>query len=243
VAEADQRRLRDSVLYRDRDLIAIDKPAGLAVQGGTGTDRHLDQMLDALRFDAPERPRLVHRLDKDTSGVLLLARSAAAARWIGEAFRGRDARKVYWAVVAGVPRPRQGKIDAPLAKLPGAAGERMAIDEAGKRAITLYAVLDTLGDKAAWVALMPLTGRTHQLRAHMALIGHPILGDGKYGGAASRLEIPGIARELHLHARSIELPRPAGRPVHVEAPLPKALQATWEAMGFPARPPLDPFAE
>ncbi len=200
-------------------------------------------MLEALRFEAAERPRLVHRLDKDTSGVLLLARSAAAARWIGEAFRGRDARKIYWAVVAGVPQPYRGKIDAPLAKLPGAAGERMAADEAGKRAVTLYAVVDRLGDRAAWVALMPLTGRTHQLRAHMALIGHPILGDGKYGGAASRLEIAGLAKGLHLHARSIALSRPDGRILTVEAPLPKALLATWRTMGFPPRPPNDPFAE
>jgi 23S rRNA pseudouridine955/2504/2580 synthase len=241
VADTDARWLQDAVLYRDRDLLAIAKPAGLAVQGGTGTDRHLDAMLDALRFDAAERPRLVHRLDKDTSGVLLLARSAAAARWIGEAFRARDARKIYWAVVAGVPQPRQGKIDAPLAKLPGAAGERMAVDDAGKRAITLYSVVDRLGDKAAWVALMPLTGRTHQLRAHMALIGHPILGDGKYGAAASRPEIPGLARQLHLHARSIALIRPDGRSITVEAPLPKVLNGTWQAMGFPSRPAADPF--
>lgn len=243
VSEADAQRVRRLVLHRDAEVLAVDKPAGLAVQGGTGTDRHLDAMLDALRFEAPERPRLVHRLDKDTSGVLLLARSAASARWIGEAFRSRDTLKVYWAVVAGVPRPRQGKIDAPLAKLPGAAGERMGVDETGKRAVTFYSVVDTLGKRAAWVALMPLTGRTHQLRAHMAAIGHPILGDGKYGGAAATLDIAGVARQLHLHARSIAITRPDGRTLKVEAPLPKALATTWEAMGFPPRPPVDPFAE
>src|SRR5262249_30213896 len=151
--------------------------------GGTGTTRHIDGMLDALRFDADERPRLVHRLDRDTSGVMLLARSARAAARLGEAFRHKSARKIYWAIVVRVPRPGQGKIDMPLAKEAGPAGERMAADDDGKRAITLYTVVERMADRAAWLALLPLTGRTHQLRVHCAdALGTPVLGDIKYGG-------------------------------------------------------------
>jgi 23S rRNA pseudouridine955/2504/2580 synthase len=222
-----------SVLYRDEDVIALDKPAGLAVQGGTSTERHLDMMLDALRFRAKERPRLVHRLDKDTSGVLLLARSAASAAKLTAAFREKATKKIYWAVTVGVPTPRQGRIDLALGKVAGRFGERVAADpEEGKRARTLYRVVDSAGDKAAFVALAPVTGRTHQLRVHMASVGAPILGDGKFGGAAAHLAgVPG-GRLLHLHARALAIPHPKGFVLTVTAPLPLPMRRTFEFFGF-----------
>ena len=245
VSAKDARLVQALVLYRDEDVLALNKPPGLAVQGGSGRERHLDAMLDALRFGAGERPRLVHRLDRDTSGVLLLGRNAAAARALAEAFRDRATRKLYWAITVGVPRPLQGKIDLPLAKLPGRAGERMAPDEGeGKRAITYYRVLEHMGKKAAWVALWPVTGRTHQLRVHLAAIGTPILSDGKYGGKAAFLSGEKISRKLHLHARALTLPHPkTGRPLTLTAPLPEHMRASWRLFGFDAESREDPFAE
>jgi 23S rRNA pseudouridine955/2504/2580 synthase len=225
--------LQAAVLYRDADLIALNKPAGLAVQGGSGVDRHLDGLLDALSFDASERPRLVHRLDRDTSGVLVLARNARAAAELAAAFRGKTTRKIYWAAVVGLPKPREGKIDLPLAKLQGRLGERVMPDEDdGKPAITRYQVVSHAGDKLAWLALMPITGRTHQLRAHCVALGTPILGDGKYGGRASRPEGVPEPRKLHLHARTLILPRPDGSVVKLTAPLPAHMKATWRFLGF-----------
>ena len=244
VRESDARFVQSLVIHRDDDVIAINKPPGLAVQGGTGTTRHLDGMLDALRFGAEERPRLVHRLDRDTSGVMLLARNARAAAQLSEAFRGKSARKIYWALVAGVPRPAQGKIDLALAKEGGPAGERVAADDEGKRAITLYSIMDRIGDKAAWLALLPLTGRTHQLRVHCAeAIGTPIVGDHKYGG--DRADLPGqeIGRQMHLHARQLVLPHPAGGTLAVTAPLPQHMRATWKFFGFDPEAKDDPFPE
>jgi 23S rRNA pseudouridine955/2504/2580 synthase len=231
-SERDVRTLQDAILYRDEDVLAINKPAGLAVQGGTGLDRHLDAMLDALRLGAPERPRLVHRLDRDTSGVLLLARTARAAAELTAAFRRKECRKIYWALVVGVPRPPAGRIDLGLSKRPGRGGERMEIDEEGKHAVTAYRVLDHAGREAAWLELSPLTGRTHQLRAHCAAIGTPILGDGKYGGAKAFLPGRELARRLHLHARSLALPRPDGRIITITAPLPAHMAASWRFFGF-----------
>ena len=220
--------LRRAVLYRDEDVIVLNKPPGLAVQGGTGTERHLDAMLDALTFDAGERPRLVHRLDKDTSGVMLLGRSAAATARLAAAFRSRAARKCYWALVVGVPRPPFGRIDAPLAKLPGRLGERMAVDEdEGRRAVTWYRVVEAVQRKVAWLELEPRTGRTHQIRVHCALLGTPILGDGKYGGRGAHLAGQGVSRKLHLHARAIRLPHPRGGVIEAEAPLPAHMAATF----------------
>jgi 23S rRNA pseudouridine955/2504/2580 synthase len=225
--------VRGWVLHRDPDVIAIAKPAGLAVQGGSGTRRHLDAMLDALAFDADERPRLVHRLDRDTSGVLLLARSAAAARRLADAFRGRDAQKLYWAIVAGSPERDAGTIDLPLAKKPGRSGEQVVVDrENGQRAVTGLRVIDRAGRRAAWLALWPHTGRTHQLRVHCAAIGTPILGDGKYGGREAFLPGAEVAKRLHLHARRIDIAHPAGGRLVVTAPLPADLQATWRFFGF-----------
>jgi 23S rRNA pseudouridine955/2504/2580 synthase len=222
-----------SMIYQDDDVIALDKPPGLAVQGGTRTDRHLDMMLDELRFGAAERPRLVHRLDKDTSGVLVLARSAAAAAKLTAAFREKSTKKVYWAVTVGVPKPRQGRIDMALGKVAGAAGERVAADpDEGKRAVTLYRVAENAAAKAAYVVLSPVTGRTHQLRVHMAALDTPILGDGKYGAAKAHLAgVPG-GRLLHLHARALAIPHPMGGVLTLIAPLPLHMRRTFEFFGF-----------
>ncbi|MCK6451437.1 MAG: RluA family pseudouridine synthase [Alphaproteobacteria bacterium] len=244
VSARDAEMLERAVLHRDDWLIALDKPAGLAVQGGTGTQRHLDAMLDALRFGAAERPRLVHRLDRDTSGVLLLGRTASAAAALAEAFRQKTTRKTYWAIVLGRPRLAQGRIDAALAKRLGRQGERVMTadqtDEDARHAVTLYDTLDSAGGRATWLALWPVTGRTHQLRAHCALIGTPILGDAKYG--VGKPLGPALPRRLHLHARSIVLPHPKGGMLHVTAPLPADLRATWEFLGFDPDRDDDPFA-
>jgi len=241
----DEALLRDLVLHRDDHAIVINKPAGLAVQGGSDTTRHVDGMLDGLRFGHAERPRLVHRLDKDTSGVLLIARTAAAAAFFTRAFRDKTTRKTYWAIVAGLPNPRQGRIDLALAKGPGKGGargpERVRADEDGKDAITYYTVVDSAGDRASWLALLPLTGRTHQLRAHCAAIGTPILGDGKYGGAAAHMPGGAVAHGLNLHARALEIPHPAGFTLKITAPLPAHMRRMWEFFGFATDAP-DPFA-
>ncbi|HVC50564.1 MAG TPA: RluA family pseudouridine synthase [Stellaceae bacterium] len=239
----DEAGLRDRVIYRDDWAIVIDKPPGLAVQGGTNTDRHVDLLLDGLRFDSDERPRLVHRLDKDTSGVLLIARTAAAAAFFTRAFRDKTTRKTYWAAVVGMPETAQGRIELALAKLPGRAGERVRPDaDAGKHAVTYYRVIDSAGDRASWLALLPVTGRTHQLRAHCAAIGTPILGDGKYGGAGAHLGGNIAAHRLHLHARSLAIPHPAGGTLRVTAKLPPHMERLWDFLGF-SGDANDPFAD
>jgi 23S rRNA pseudouridine955/2504/2580 synthase len=237
----DEAALRDLILHRDEHAIVLNKPPGLAVQGGSNTARHIDGLLDGLRFDAAERPRLVHRLDKDTSGVLLIARSAAAAAFFTRAFRDKTTRKTYWAIVAGCPKLRQGRIDLALAKGIGNGRERVRADDDGKDAVTYYTVVDNAGDRASWLALLPLTGRTHQLRAHCAAIGTPILGDGKYGGAAAHTLGGAAAHRLHLHARTLEIPHPAGFTLQVTAPLPAHMRRMWEFLGFAADAPA-PFA-
>lgn len=237
--------LRARVLYRDADVLVFNKPAGLAVQGGTGTTKHLDAMLDALTFDADERPRLVHRLDKDTSGVLVLARNVWAAGKLTEMFRGKDIRKIYWAATVGTPKPFQGKIDLALAKHPGSRGERVADpNEPSLRAVTVYTVLENAGVRAAMVAMWPLTGRTHQLRVHMASIGTPILGDGKYAGQDAFLSGSELPRQVHLHARRIIVPHPRGKSkgvIDATAPLPEHMLTTWAYFGFDANRKDDPF--
>jgi 23S rRNA pseudouridine955/2504/2580 synthase len=234
VCSPEAKALRDAVLYRDDDVLVLNKPPGLAVQGGTNLERHLDAMLDLLIFDAAERPRLVHRLDKDTSGVLLLGRTATAAARLAASFRSRAARKCYWALVVGAPKYAEGRIDAPLAKMAGRMGDKVAVDEEdGRRAVTYYRMVESALRKAAWLELEPRTGRTHQLRAHCALIGTPIQGDGKYGGQEAYLTGQGISKKLHLHARAIAIPHPRGlEPLLITAPLPPHMAASFTFFGF-----------
>ena len=230
----DREWIRSLVLHSDKDIIALNKPPGVPVQGGRKVARHIDGMLDALVRPGEERPRLVHRLDRDTSGVLLIARRADVAASLGEIFRSRDAKKTYWALVAGVPRPREGTINAPLIKRPDHTGQEKVVTdmELGKSAITDYQVIENAGRKAAWLSLWPLTGRTHQLRVHCAAIGTPIVGDGKYGGEESRLAGMLGSDQLHLHARSITLPHPSGGELTVTAKLSERMMKTWQFLGF-----------
>lgn len=240
-------QLVDAVLYRDDDMIALNKPAGLPVQGGSAINRHVDGALDSLRFGAKDRPRLVHRLDKDTSGVLCLARNQAAARRLTHAFRAKTAMKIYWALVVGEPKPTNGMIELPIGKQAGRAGEKMVVDHKdGKPAVTRYVTLEKLGRRAALVAMFPVTGRTHQLRVHMAAIGTPILGDGKYGGAEAFLQGEGVSRKLHLHARAIRIPDTDGVPVEVIAPMQDHMIRTFEFFGLEPEldgSPFEPFEE
>lgn len=226
IAEADA-----MVITQDRAAIVLNKPPGLATQGGTGMTRHVDGLLDAFAETGP-RPRLVHRLDKDTSGVLLIARTPGSAAFFSKRFSGRTAKKVYWALIVGVPEVYEGQIDAPLSKQPGSGGEKMHVDEQnGQKASTRYRVIERAGNSACWVELQPLTGRTHQLRVHMAAIGHPIVGDGKYGGQDAFLT-GSISRKLHLHARRLVIDHPDGTPLDVTAELPPHFAASVEQMGF-----------
>ena len=232
----DRAFLEGLIIYQDDDLFVLNKPAGIAVQGGSKTTRHIDGMLEAWGLELGVRPRLVHRLDRDTSGILVVARKRQIAADLGRLFATRSVRKIYWAIVAGVPDARQGKIDQALIKTGGAGNERVRAagkgEDGAQRATTHYAVIDTAGKAFSWVSLKPVTGRQHQLRAHMALLGHPIIGDNKYGGDK---EVPAaLARRLHLHARRISFPHPRGGTVDVTAPLSDVMTESFAVLGFDA---------
>lgn len=231
LSPADIEEVRSWVIYKDDDVIAINKPAGLPTQGGTGQSRHLDGMLDALRFDSKHRPRLVHRLDKDTSGALLLGRSPNAAGALAAAFQTKETDKRYFALVKGVPVPADGRIALKMEKAPIKGNERMVVTPDGKKSVTDYAVVEKAAMEAAWLSLKPHTGRTHQLRLHCAEMGHPIIGDGKYGGAEAFLT-GSISRKMHLHSRFITFPHPDGGVVTVTAPLSEHMQASFDMLGF-----------
>ncbi|MEL7166023.1 MAG: RluA family pseudouridine synthase [Pseudomonadota bacterium] len=253
VSDKDAKLIRDCVIYQDDHIIALNKPSGLPTQGGSGQTRHVDGLAEALRYGYDDKPRLVHRLDKDTSGVLLLARTRMAAKALTASMRHRETRKIYWALVAGVPTPYLGEIKYGLVKAPGRGrggeGEKMIAvhprdmdaTEGAKRAHTLYATLFRVASRAAWVAMEPVTGRTHQLRAHMAEIGHPIAGDGKYGGSGQEnlgdgwgAQIGGIvSKKLHLHARMMRFEHPETRKdITVTAPLPMHMAESWDTFGW-----------
>ena len=265
-APEDAEAIRAMTLYEDRDVIVLNKPYGLAVQGGSGTKRHIDGMLEALADKNGERPVLVHRLDRDTSGVLLVAKSRKMAAELGATFRSRGAKKIYWALVEGVPKPAQGRISMFLAKGEGMGDERGARsrgradlermrvarhgDPDAQHSLTLYAVVDKVPPRLAWLSMRPITGRTHQLRAHCEAIGHPIVGDPKYNRKAAndparndplRAVPPGIEPKLHLLARRLILPHPRGGVIDVTAPLPVHMKKSFDMFGFepPARDPIE----
>ncbi len=231
LSEQDIKDVRSWVIYEDDAVIAINKPAGLPTQGGTGQSCHVDGLLDALKGSSEHRPKLVHRLDKDTSGTLLLGRSPKAAAVLAKAFQGRETDKRYWALVAGTPKERDGRISVRMDKVAAKGHERMVVSADGKPSLTDYSVIESAGQMASWLALKPHTGRTHQLRLHCAEMGHPIVGDGKYGGQAAFLT-GAISRKLHLHSRFITFPHPDGGMLTVTAPLPEHITASFDFLGF-----------
>ncbi len=243
VRRDDIEMLERAILYKDDYMIALDKPSGLAVQGGSGTKRHLDGMLQAMKFGTDEKPRLVHRLDKDTSGVILLARNAAMAAKLTNEFRARTTVKTYWALVAGVPSPKQGHISMALDKRGPEGGEKVVPTRDGKPATTDYGIIETAGQRMAWLAMRPLTGRTHQLRVHAAeALATPVVGDGKYGGSVAFMT--GLANKLHLHAREIVIAHPAtGKPLTITAPLTGHMAESWLFLGLDVANATDPFEE
>jgi len=232
------------VIHKDTSVLVLDKPPGLAAQGGSGITRHIDGLLEHLTFGKKQKPRLVHRLDRDTSGVLVVARTVPAAAALSESLRRRDAQKIYWALTRGVPKKRAGTIKLALAKQGARGDERMVgVDrdaEAAKHAITDYVVIDRAGNEYAWIAVKPVTGRTHQIRVHLASLGTPIVGDFKYGGAAAR-PVGAIENTLHLHARSIDIAHPDGGRLTVTAPLPSHMLRAWKLLGFRENDARDPF--
>lgn len=232
----DRSVLEEAMLYEDDVVMVINKPAGLAVQGGSGLNRHVDGMLEAFRDRKGQKPRLIHRLDRDTSGVLVIAKTRRAAADLSVAFRSRKAKKIYWALLRGLPKPLQGRISTYLARGDGEDSDRMQVarhgDDAAQHSVSLYSVVEHVGKNVSWVALKPITGRTHQLRAHTAHIGHPIVGDPKYFNVENWEPPEGIQNRLHLLARRIVLPHPDGGEIDVTAPLPPHMQQSWNMLGF-----------
>jgi 23S rRNA pseudouridine955/2504/2580 synthase len=232
----DARYLRDLILYEDDELFVFNKPSGLASQGGSGTKRHMDGLLKSLPNKAGEAPRLVHRLDRDTSGVLVVAKTRAAASYLGKVFQSRSARKIYWAIVYGNPKPSQGSISCFLAKEQTEDGEQMIVVEqnyeGAQHSLTYYSTTDVAARRFAWVTLKPVTGRTHQLRVHMQQLGNPIIGDPRYFNIENWQGAPGLGEGLHLHARRIRLPLKGGKLLDVSAPLSPHMQQSFEALGF-----------
>lgn len=237
-AQKTLKALKEMTIYEDDDVLVLNKPAGLAVQGGSGMTRHIDQMLEVMRDAKGQKPRLVHRIDRETSGCLLIAKTRFAASHLTGAFRSRSARKVYWALVPGLPKPKQGRISTFLAKEESEDDTIMRIaqhgDEGASHAVTYYAVVETAGNKLTWVSLKPVTGRTHQLRAHMAHIGHPIVGDPKYFNIENWQLPGGLQNRLHLLARRIVIPHPRGGVIDATAPLPPHMQQSWNLLGLDA---------
>jgi 23S rRNA pseudouridine955/2504/2580 synthase len=237
LSKADRTFIERMILYEDDDVLVLNKPYGIAVQGGSGTVRHIDGMLAGMEDRFGCRARLVHRLDRDTTGVLLAAKSRDVAARLGRLFQTRSVQKIYWALVRGVPKPPQGKIDASLVKTAGPEGDRVrkagpGEQDAAQHAVTHYSVVDHASNKASWVSLKPVTGRQHQLRVHMAILGAPILGDAKYE-TRDELPLEGIERKLHLHARRLSLPHPRKEGmIDLSAPLPEHMRAAWEMLGF-----------
>ncbi len=229
LSHAERKWLKGLILYEDSDIIILNKPAGIAVQSGTKQRKSLDAMLEVYYEDC--KPRLVHRLDMDTSGVMVFAKTLPMARWLSQAFKERTVQKIYWALVCGVPAKKEGVISLSLSKKPDSLGEKVRVDqEEGVRAKTYYRVIEALGNRIAWLELTPKTGRTHQLRVHCAeALKTPILGDGKYGGKEA---FPFGRKSLHLHARALVLPLPKGKTMTFEAPLPKELKETFKELGF-----------
>jgi 23S rRNA pseudouridine955/2504/2580 synthase len=245
---ADAAFVRSLILFEDDDMMVLNKPMGLAVQGGSGTIRHLDGLLESMRDAKGQKPRLVHRLDKDTSGCLVVAKTRFAASALAKSFRARDTRKIYWALVAGVPRVKQGRISTYLAKGEDDEGDpRMQVarhgDEGASHAVTYYAVVETAAQKLAWLSMKPVTGRTHQLRAHAKHMEHPIVGDPLYFDIENWALPGGIQNKLHLLARRIVIPHPrTGKPVDITAPLPPHMQQSWNLLGLDAKR-YDPIEE
>ncbi len=239
VSKGDRDSIERMILFEDDDVLVLNKAFGIAVQGGTGTTRHIDGILAGMVDRFGDRPRLVHRLDRDTTGVLLVAKHRDAAAKLGRVFQTRSAAKTYWALVKGVPKPPQGRIEAALVKAAGPDGDRVRKAEPGEQevamhATTHYSVIDRVAHKAAWVSLKPVTGRQHQLRAHMAMIGHPIVGDNKYEGDNVLVD-SGLEQKLHLHARRLIIPHPSGKGrIDVTAPLPPHMRKAWEMLGLDA---------